>query len=354
VDGDQIYLLRTSCTQNAFQDVARRIPGVRAATCTSAEALGQDLGAAHFTSTGGAALNLSGGPVEPEFFAIFNVVPIAGRLVDDAHGEDNTLRQPGVDTNPSLVVNVSGARALGYANPADAVGRTHYWSRGGILANNRFGRTPPQPSQIVGIVPDFTAGSIRTVIQPSAYYIDPRSSLVLALSLDGRRIPETLQAIHVAWKTAAAGRPMISGQFLSQVLDELYLDIRRQTWLFAAFSSVAVIVASLGLLGLAVFTAERRTREIGVRKCLGASRGDILRFIGWQFARPVLIANLIAWPVAWILMRRWLEGFASHIEQGPTAFVLASALAVGIALLTVSGHALVVSRSRPVEALRYE
>src|SRR4029077_5532699 len=123
---------------------------------------------------------------------------------------------------------------------------------------------------------------------------------------------------------------------------------------FAAFSVVAIVVAALGLLGLAIFTAERRTREIGWRKRVGASRADILRFISWQFARPVLIANLIAWPAAWFFMRRWLEGFAYHVDVGPCVFLAASALAVTIALATVTGHALMVSRTPPVEALRYE
>jgi putative ABC transport system permease protein len=162
-----------------------------------------------------------------------------------------------------------------------------------------------------------------------------------------------MRTIEAEWKKATDGRPF-GGQFLSQMINELYSDIRRQTSLFTAFSAVAVVVASLGLLGLAVFTAERRTREIGVRKAMGASRMDILRFIGWQFARPVLIANLIAWPAAWFFMRRWLDGFAYHIELGPLAFLGASALAILIALVTVTGHAILVSRARPVEALRYE
>jgi putative ABC transport system permease protein len=138
------------------------------------------------------------------------------------------------------------------------------------------------------------------------------------------------------------------------MLDALYIDIRRQSQLFAAFAGVAIVVAALGLLGLAVFAAERQTREIGVRKCMGASRGDILRFIGWQFARPVLLANLVAWPAAWFFMRRWLDGFAYRVDLGWLAFALASALAIVIALVTVTGHALMVSRARPVEALRYE
>ncbi len=87
---------------------------------------------------------------------------------------------------------------------------------------------------------------------------------------------------------------------------------------------------------------------------MGASRADILRFIGWQFAQPVLLANLLAWPFAWFFMRRWLDGFAYHVNLGATAFFAATGVAVLLALITVSGHALLVARARPAEALRYE
>jgi putative ABC transport system permease protein len=133
-----------------------------------------------------------------------------------------------------------------------------------------------------------------------------------------------------------------------------YSDIQRQSAIFSAFSAVAVAIGSLGLLGLAVFTAERRTREIGLRKVMGASRWDILRLLGWQFTRPVLLANLIAWPLAYVFMRHWLDGFAYHIALSPLVFVGASVLALAIALLTVSAHAVLVARAPPTEALRYE
>jgi putative ABC transport system permease protein len=354
VPGDQTFVMRAPCTANAFRDEARRIPGVLAAACTSPAALGTDLGATHFNRANGEGMNVNGGAVDPDFFATLGVTPIAGRLLDDQHGEDNLLRTAGASGNPSLVLNESAARALGYANPADAVGRSQVWSRTGQKPNGQFGRMTPQASQIVGVVPDFTVGTIRNLIQPSAYYVDPFTSFMLALKLDGERIPETMRAIDAAWKKNNGGRPMVGAQFVSQMLNEQYADIQRQARLFAAFSAVAIIVAALGLLGLAIHTAERRTREIGVRKCMGASRMDILRFISWQFARPVLVANLIAWPAAWFFMQRWLEGFAYHVELGPLAFVLASALALGIALLTVAGHAVMVARARPAEALRYE
>ena len=110
----------------------------------------------------------------------------------------------------------------------------------------------------------------------------------------------------------------------------------------------------LGLFGLASFTAERRTKEIGIRKVLGARTRDIVQLLVWQFSRPVLIANLIAWPVAWWVMRDWLNGFEQRVTLGPVPFLSAAAIALGIAVVTVVGHATRVSRANPIHALRYE
>jgi putative ABC transport system permease protein len=195
---------------------------------------------------------------------------------------------------------------------------------------------------------------VRDLIEPTMYYIDPAMTqfAYTVLKLDGRSIPEARAAIEALW--TKLGPAPFEGWFLSQRINDLYADIQRQSTIFSAFSLVAVLVAALGLLGLAVFTAERRTREIGLRKVLGASRADILRFLGWQFARPVLWANVIAWPLAYLVMRHWLEGFAYHVDLTPLAFVSASVLALVIALVTVCGHALLVARTKPAAALRHE
>lgn len=335
-----------------FQEEVRRVPGVSLATCGSHQALGRDRGASIFRLADGRQLNLNVGNIDTGFFEAVGITPVAGRLFDEAHGEDNILRDIAAKANPSIILNESAARALGYTNPADAVGKSRFWSRQSL--QNGYGFQEAQESTIVGVVPDFSLGTIRKAVEPTAYFVDPYGSYVLLVKLDGRKLPETLRGIEKAWNVASQGRPMIDGRFLDQMMNDLYADIRRQGQLFGVFSVVAIIVAALGLLGLAVFTAERRTHEIGVRKAMGASRVDILRFITWQFVRPVLIANVIAWPAAWFFMRRWLEGFAYRVDVGVVAFVLASALALGVALLTVTGHAMMVSRARPVEALRYE
>ena len=126
--------------------------------------------------------------------------------------------------------------------------------------------------------------------------------------------------------------------------------------LIAVFSLLAIVIASLGLYGLAAFSAERRTREIGIRKVLGARVRDIVSLLVWQFSLPVVMANVIAWPVAWYLMNGWLQGFHDLIGDGFILMVsvLAGGVSLLVAWLTVSGRAIAVARANPVTALRYE
>jgi putative ABC transport system permease protein len=142
--------------------------------------------------------------------------------------------------------------------------------------------------------------------------------------------------------------------FLDEDFDQLYRAEARLSELLGYFSGIAIFIACLGLFGLAAFTAERRTKEIGVRKVLGATAPGIVALLSKDFLKLVGIAFVVAAPVAWFAMNRWLEGFAYRIEIGPWVFVLAGALALVIALLTVSYQALKAALADPVRALRYE
>jgi putative ABC transport system permease protein len=175
----------------------------------------------------------------------------------------------------------------------------------------------------------------------------------LNIKLTGRDLPDTLQAIDRLWKQTGETKP-ITRLFLDQEVQALYLDITRQTELFTMFAGVALFIACLGLFGLSVFATERRTKEIGIRKAMGANRFDIVKLLVWQFAKPVLWANLIAWPVGWYFMNRWLHGFAYHVTLEPWIFIVSGIAALLIALATVSIHAFLVARAKPVAALRYE
>jgi hypothetical protein len=139
-----------------------------------------------------------------------------------------------------------------------------------------------------------------------------------------------------------------------QYAESLYRDIAREGVLFAAAAAVVLFIACLGLFGTASFVAERRTKEIGIRKVLGTTTGQVTRLLLWQFTRPVLWANLLAWPVVWWLMRRWLAGFSAHVPLEPWLFLAALAFTLLVTLATVGGQAFLVARRPPVAALRYE
>jgi putative ABC transport system permease protein len=354
---DQILLSGTGCPV-AFRDAVANLHGVQAASCVSTSTLSWGRLGTVFVTPSGAKVSFRAAPVDRSFLELFALKPLAGRLFSEDRGEDNLLRDdPASQSNPSLVINEAGARALGYASAQAAVNQFGRWGR--ISFDGTTVKVAESASsQIIGVIPDFSVGSVRDVIEPTAYYIDPPNLNSIVLRLDGALIPETMRAVKSLWAAQSPVTQQASGPFdgifLNQYVNDLYADIQRESAIFSAFSAVAVAIGALGLLGLAVFTAERRTREIGLRKVMGASRLDILRFLGWQFARPVLWANLIAWPLAYGFMRHWLEGFAYHVNLSPLIFVGASALALVIALLTVSGHAVLVARARPTEALRYE
>ncbi len=349
VNKDQVLIVATNCS-NTFPERVRALPGVRAAAC--AERSGLNFGSSNFpvNRAGGEPLNIARYPVDFGFLELYGLKPLAGRFFDREHGSEARPLFSASANGPAIVINQTAARRLGFASPEEAVGLSISPALPpGILPD---GISNPA-FRIIGVVPDFSLDSIHSLVSPSLYYVDPETFQWLSIKLTGDRLPETLQAIDALWKEAGDPRP-ITRLFLDQEIQKVYLDIQRQSALFAAFAGIAVLTACLGLFGLSAFTAEQRTKEIGIRKSMGATRRDILRLILWQFAKPVLWANLIAWPIAYFVMQRWLEGFAYHIDLAPWTFIGASALALSIAIITVLGHALLVARAQPIAALRYE
>jgi len=245
----------------------------------------------------------------------------------------------------NVVVSVDAAKRLGFKTPQQAIGQQ-------LKSALLFGSDAPVATTIVGVVDDVRYRSVHEPMQPIVYVMrrDFFGNIMVRYSGDPARIRDQVQAI---WTRNIPQVPF-DGNFAEDIVREQYQREEARGQLFAAFALLAVVIACMGLFGLAAFTAERRTKEIGIRKVFGARSRDIVRLLAWQFSKPVIVANVIAWPIAWWVMRDWLNGFDSRIDLGPGPFLLAGLLALVIALGTIAGHALKVSRSNPIHALRYE
>jgi putative ABC transport system permease protein len=334
VNSEQMLLIRSPCSP-AFTSQLRVLPGVRGLSCSSSDLLGDE--GVHVQLVNdrlGSLQFFYPMAVDASLFALYGVRTVAG-----------TSRAPGDSAVTYYLVNETAARRLGFARSADVIGF-------------QLPRTIPGGSNtvpVIGVVADFWLGSVDHRIYPQTFEVtpnDPRYQLI-SVKLTGLQIPETLSAIDRLWKTTGAHDPIVR-DFLENHMQLRYLAMLREAQLFGIFSAIAVLLACLGLLGLAASIAERRTREIGIRKALGADTGNIIHLLLRQFATPVLWANLIAWPVTAYAMHRWLQGFAYHVELRLWLFPAAAGLALLIALMTVSTHSILVARAKPVAALRYE
>ena len=166
-------------------------------------------------------------------------------------------------------------------------------------------------------------------------------------------VPEALTAIDRIWHGFEPSLA-INRHFLNDDFERQFLADEQQGRIFGIFVGIAIVIAAMGLFGLAAFSTERRTKEIGIRKVFGAKSRDLVFLLLWQFSIPVLIANLIAWPVAYYYLHHWLEGYAYRISLNPLYFVGAGLVALVIAWITVIAHTAHVARANPVHALRYE
>jgi putative ABC transport system permease protein len=330
-------------------DAFRRLPGVRTAGCSGEHLLGRLELRGQVNRPGGESATVSYVAAERRVLEAYGVRPIAGSLHPGESASNETLPEL---PRSGYSINESAMRQLGFRSADAAIGQT-LGVRHTTLSDAGIDSAIVE-KPIVAVVPDFSFLSVGKPIPPTVYYAPaPDERSLIHLKLAGGALPETLKAIDRAWQEHGANRP-IDRFFTSEYIQRLYTSMLRQARAFAVFCGVALLLACLGLLGLASSVAERRTREIGVRKAMGAGDADIVRLLLWQFGQPVLWANLIAWPVAGYLMNRWLHGFAYHVPLPPAIFLAAAGVTLAIALLTVSVHSLLVARAKPVLALRYE
>jgi putative ABC transport system permease protein len=250
------------------------------------------------------------------------------------------------DSTGGYIVNEAVVRKIGWSSPEEAVGK-------------RFAKlidiNPPRyrEGKIVGVVKDFHFRSLHRRIEPVVMELNPNSFRYLLVRIQPQNIPTALAFLEEKMNKFSPGYPF-EYFFQDEYFDKLYKSETRLMEIVGYFTFLAIFIAALGLFGLASFTAEQRTREIGIRKVLGASVGNVVMLLTREFTKWVLVANVIAWPIAWLVMNSWLQNFAYRIEFSWWVFVLAGGLALLIALATISTQAIRVALANPVESLRYE
>ncbi|MGH7600957.1 MAG: ABC transporter permease, partial [bacterium] len=239
-----------------------------------------------------------------------------------------------------FIVNETAVKTMGLKAPEEALGM-------------RLQRGDDRKGPILGVIKNFNFTSLHREVEPLVMIYDPKQILSITIRIRPEEVAGTLTSLEQTWNRLSPAWPF-EYFFLDESLDALYRADEKVGQIFGSFAALAVSIACLGLLGLAAFTAERRTKEIGIRKVLGASVSGVVALLSKEFLQLVLLANLMAWPVAYFATKKWLEDFAYRMDLGITTFLLAAATALLIAFVTVSLQAIKAAMTNPIEALRYE
>jgi putative ABC transport system permease protein len=268
--------------------------------------------------------------VDFDYMKQYQMKMVAGRMFS---------RDYGTDTTHSMILNESAVRLFGYHSPQDAIGRKFsQWGREG---------------QIIGVVKDFHFRSLQNEIKPLSLRIEPDGCDMISVNVQTKNVQATIAAIESKWKTMIPYRPF-SYTFADELFDNQYRSEDRFGKLFLNFAVLAILISCLGLLGLASYATIQRTKEIGIRKVLGAGVPRIVNLLSREFMLLVGIAFLIATPITYYFMHGWLKDFYYRISIQWWIFLLGGVLALAIALLTISFQAAKAAMANPVKALRSE
>lgn len=334
-DKEQIVVLRPNGNQaqEALEQAINQIPQVKSTAFGSTVPGGNASGAYSEIENKEGDLqiaNINVYFVDFDYIPTFDIEVVAGRAFS---------RDFASDTTQAMLINESTAQLLGYSSPEDALGgRFRQWGREG---------------QIVGVVKDFHFTSLQEEIKPLTMRIEPGRNSLLAVKIDTKNVPNTIASIEQEWNRLLPQQPF-DYYFMDDFFDRQYRSEQRFGTLFLNFAILAIFISCLGLLGLASYSMLQRRREIGIRKIVGASVSGIVNLLSVEFLKLILIAFLIASPLAWLLMNQWLQDFAYRINISWWIFAVAGITAILIALFTISFQAIKAAIANPVKSLRTE
>jgi putative ABC transport system permease protein len=246
----------------------------------------------------------------------------------------------GADRTESVMLNESAVKALGWQTE-EAIGKAI--GTGG----------PGQQRTVVGVVQDFHFADMRHRVEPVMLFFEEDAERILSVRIDKAAPREALDGIAAVWKQINPAFPF-SYEFFTDEYERLFRDDDEFSAILVRFTFIAIVIACLGLFGLSSFSADRKTKEIGIRKVLGAGAGSLLKVVLEEYVALIAVANLLAWGIAWYVMNGWLAGFVYRTELPLSSFVIATAGTAALALATVGREIVRVMRSRPVNSLRYE
>ncbi len=270
--------------------------------------------------------------VDYDFITMYGLEVVAGR---------DFSRDFATDATEGFILNEAAVDEFEWGSPEEAVGKQFR-----CCGNDRFGK-------IIGVVKDFHHLSPHQTIEPAALMVRASWFNYLSVRISTENVVGILGSLESSWHDLVPGRPF-DYFFLDEDYDHQYRTEQQLGTIMSIFSLLALLVACLGLFGLASYMAEQRTKEIGIRKVLGASVRNIVVLLSQAFFKLIVLAFVVAVPLAYFAMSRWLQDFAYRIEMGIGLFVLAGVIALLVALLTVSFQAIKAALNNPVESLRYE
>ncbi|MBO9202651.1 MULTISPECIES: ABC transporter permease [Niastella] len=332
---DQVLVIdiNESDKRETFQQLVAHIPTVKATTLSGSVPGGGHQGAYSEVENGKGDMqiaNLDLYFVDFDYISLYDIKMAAGRPFDRAYK---------TDSNNAMILNEAAVKMLGYSSPEQAIGkRFKQWQHEG---------------QIIGVIKDFHYHSLQSPIAPLTMRMQWDRFGLLSVKVNPSNVQSTITAIEKQFRTVIPNRPF-SYYFMDEFFDRQYRSEERFGRLFLNFAALAIFISCLGLLGLASYSTMQRTREIGIRKVMGASVSNIINLLSKEFLKLVIISFFIAAPVAWYFMHQWLLDFAYRTNISWLVFAAAGTLAVLIALLTISLQAFKAAVANPVKALRTE